>query len=370
MYSEKLEKLIELALVDGVLTDKERQVLMKNAEAEGIDIDEFEMILDARLHERQQTTGVVPVKITSANNADERNTIRALFKQYYSIEDKMRKRLAKDNQAGTTIGNTIKAIGDVAIGAISAYTGGIGGAVVSRILSDDDDDDPNENIETLVHSEKIKFINQFPIPVSRDGFIEFLSNATSLAIPSQGSRDTLSQLWEDKGSKNTLSQLWEDKCKTVIAKARLSLKNDKEALSDVEHYASKVRNLEGARKKKRALYIIIGACLVIALVVGIICGIASDNEKKMIHENKVSQEKLRLELILENVNGLMKEQNYEEAEVLINQLSWEYWDEYSKSDLKKLSSSWDKKRKDILKIIKDKNPEKKGTWNKIKDVFD
>jgi hypothetical protein len=54
MYSEKLEKLIAFALADGVLTDKEKQVLFKNAEAEGIDLDEFEMVLDARLYERQQ----------------------------------------------------------------------------------------------------------------------------------------------------------------------------------------------------------------------------------------------------------------------------------------------------------------------------
>jgi hypothetical protein len=54
MYSEKLEKLINLALADGVLTEKEKQVLFRNAEAEGIDSDEFEMVLDARLYEKQQ----------------------------------------------------------------------------------------------------------------------------------------------------------------------------------------------------------------------------------------------------------------------------------------------------------------------------
>ena len=51
MYSEKIETLINAALVDGVLTDKERKVLLKRAEAEGIDLDEFEIILDAKLYE-------------------------------------------------------------------------------------------------------------------------------------------------------------------------------------------------------------------------------------------------------------------------------------------------------------------------------
>jgi hypothetical protein len=35
MYSEKLEKLINIALADGVLTEKEKQILFKNAAIEG-----------------------------------------------------------------------------------------------------------------------------------------------------------------------------------------------------------------------------------------------------------------------------------------------------------------------------------------------
>lgn len=49
MYNEKLEELIDAALADGVLTEKEKQVLFKKAQEMGIDLDEFEMVLDARL---------------------------------------------------------------------------------------------------------------------------------------------------------------------------------------------------------------------------------------------------------------------------------------------------------------------------------
>lgn len=54
MYDEKIEALINAALADGVLTEKEKQVLFKRAEAEGIDLDEFEMVLDARLVELEK----------------------------------------------------------------------------------------------------------------------------------------------------------------------------------------------------------------------------------------------------------------------------------------------------------------------------
>lgn len=47
MYNEQLEKLIDYALADGELTEKEKQVLFKKAESMGVDLDEFEMVLDA-----------------------------------------------------------------------------------------------------------------------------------------------------------------------------------------------------------------------------------------------------------------------------------------------------------------------------------
>lgn len=54
MYDEKLETLITAALADGVLTDKEKQILFKKAEAMGIDRDEFELVLNGRLAKRKK----------------------------------------------------------------------------------------------------------------------------------------------------------------------------------------------------------------------------------------------------------------------------------------------------------------------------
>lgn len=54
MYNEQIEALISAALTDGVLTEKEKQILFKKAQSMGIDLDEFEMVLDARLVELEQ----------------------------------------------------------------------------------------------------------------------------------------------------------------------------------------------------------------------------------------------------------------------------------------------------------------------------
>ncbi len=55
MYNEQLEKLIEMALMDGELTEKEKQILFKKAEGMGVDLDEFEMVLEAKLFEKQKS---------------------------------------------------------------------------------------------------------------------------------------------------------------------------------------------------------------------------------------------------------------------------------------------------------------------------
>ena len=68
MYNEKIEALIKAALADGVLTEKEKQILFKRAQEQGIDLDEFEMVLDARLVEFQKEEKEKATKSTPKSN--------------------------------------------------------------------------------------------------------------------------------------------------------------------------------------------------------------------------------------------------------------------------------------------------------------
>ena len=54
-----LEKLIQAALADGIVTDKERSILIKKIKEAGGDVDEFEMLLDARIFEATKKTAKV-----------------------------------------------------------------------------------------------------------------------------------------------------------------------------------------------------------------------------------------------------------------------------------------------------------------------
>lgn len=53
--NKELEKLIDYAITDGFITEKEKKVLIKKAEKQGFDIDELEMILEGKLFDAQQT---------------------------------------------------------------------------------------------------------------------------------------------------------------------------------------------------------------------------------------------------------------------------------------------------------------------------
>ena len=56
----EIEKFINLTLVDGILTDQERKIIFKKAQENGFDLEELEIILAAKLYEKQQSINTKP----------------------------------------------------------------------------------------------------------------------------------------------------------------------------------------------------------------------------------------------------------------------------------------------------------------------
>ncbi|MBR3451382.1 MAG: hypothetical protein IKH25_00745 [Muribaculaceae bacterium] len=56
LIPQELEQLIQEYLTDGVLTDKERQVILKKAEGMGLDRDEIDLYLDAQVQKIDQAS--------------------------------------------------------------------------------------------------------------------------------------------------------------------------------------------------------------------------------------------------------------------------------------------------------------------------
>lgn len=89
--SSRLESLIQAALQDGVLTPKEREIILRRAEKDGEDVDEIEMLLDSRLAElrNQQTLNDQKVAGTGkplAQNSNSVTTDSIITKNYNKDE--------------------------------------------------------------------------------------------------------------------------------------------------------------------------------------------------------------------------------------------------------------------------------------------
>lgn len=70
-FSKELEEVIEAALADGVITEKERAVLHKKALLEGVDPDEVDVVIDGRLQQIQKSIDDAKQKVRKCPSCGE-----------------------------------------------------------------------------------------------------------------------------------------------------------------------------------------------------------------------------------------------------------------------------------------------------------
>jgi hypothetical protein len=244
MYNEQLEKLIEMALMDGELTEKEKQVLFKKAEALGVDLDEFEMVLEAKLYEKQESKKPEKIVTTAAPRSDKFRDVKkcpacgSMIKsfqtkcpdcdhEFRNIENvNSIKEFFRDYQKIEQSVSVIK------------KTGGFMGLMV---------DDSEGQRQKQVFSKKKEFIMHFPIPNSKEDIIEFLMMAVPLAKPAKkggfGFMKNVAAKFGDDENKNwnhLIAGVWIQKCEQIIMKAKFSMKDDKRTLEEIIQYAKEL----------------------------------------------------------------------------------------------------------------------------------
>ena len=242
MYSEKLEKLIEMALMDGELTDKEKQILSKNAESMGVDLDEFEMVLEARLFEKQKsmeddnpkTSEVAPksdklgdVKKCPACGAyvdsfqtrcqdcghEFRNIANA-----HIVDDLMRK-LQEAEQLAFNSKPKIDFLGS-----IQRFT------------------DAESYNKGKAMDAKSKVISTFPVPNTKEDFLEILSLALSQVNSTKVHFAEKLQGTSGVASYNLrYREAWKALSEKIIVKARFAMRDDKNTLLEIERYAKQLK---------------------------------------------------------------------------------------------------------------------------------
>jgi|SRR5690554_907041 len=243
MYNEKLSNLIEMALMDGELTEKEKQILFKKAEAAGIDLDEFEMVLDAKLFEKQQTMKAAAPSVAAPksdkfgdvkkcpacgaivtsfsakcgdcghefSNIEANSSIQKLFSLLTELENKY----SNPNEK---------------VGLTSLFSNALSKA---------------SNSDELINK-KCELIKNFPIPNTKDDILEFLSSAVPHArkvktgIGSMFASKSIVGSDSNAYKQQETGKAWKYKCEQIVMKARFSLKEDKKGLEEINMYANEL----------------------------------------------------------------------------------------------------------------------------------
>lgn len=222
MYNEKIEGLISAALADGMLTEKEKQILFKRAEAEGIDLDEFEMVLDARLVELEKSSKAAAAK--SAPESDKFGNVRkcpacgAMLQSFQTTcsECGYEFKNVESIKSAKKLFDLLQAV-DLRKSQELAALNTERGKVMSNMKSDDktstfgkfwglDDrskvnegfSDSIEAVEDKAFQEKLNIIKSFPVPNSREDLLELLAMATSNAYDNDGRIGAEEEVWIQK----------------------------------------------------------------------------------------------------------------------------------------------------------------------------
>lgn len=227
MLTPELEQLIQYALEDGVLTDKERSVLMRKAQEAGVDLDEFEMILDAKLHETKKNIAATTPKASSNkhgevhkcpacgamvsafstkcsecgfefNNIEANKSANNLFEKLQAIEMEKAHELAmheenknkqlqalseRHNSGGTLVkllGNNGEAQNEERDDLIRTLEKG------------------TRQIERKYMDAKINLIKVYTVPNTKDDLLELLSMASSSAYDNDGIIGPEEEVWLQK----------------------------------------------------------------------------------------------------------------------------------------------------------------------------
>ncbi len=226
MYNETIEKLINLALADGELTEKEKQVLFKKAEAAGIDLDEFEMVLDTKLFEKQsaiekESRANIPTSAPRSEKFGDVKKCPGCGAMAQSFQTKCPDCGHEFSNIGSNV--SIGKLFDM-LNACEAERAnspkGVFDAVFGQALRDVDP----------VTEKKRAIISGFPIPNTKEDILEFLS----MAVPNAKKKGNLLTQDEPRNkAHNALVSTWQAKCEQIIMKAKFSMKDDSKTLNDI-----------------------------------------------------------------------------------------------------------------------------------------
>lgn len=376
MYNEQIEKLIELALADGQLTEKEKQVLFKRAEAEGIDLDEFEMVLEARIFEKTKNKTTEPVAAPKSDklgdvkkcpacgaiaesfatkcsdcgvefrNIEASGSVIKFFEKLDEIE------ATRSN--GFYAQNTPKSIG---LGTVLLWLFFWYILIFIKgfqlILST-----AKSAKWSTTDARKEELVLNYPIPVSKEAILEFLT----LSASKINSSSYLTIFSEDTKYKNAWNKIWIKKIEQINSKAILSMKSDIKSYAEVQKIVENAKKITKENIKKVSRVLGAGAVLILGFIIWNVVSNRIDDNRNNTYASVVN-----------SAEKLINNKKYNEAEKLLDEVDHKHQIEIkSKIQLAKLSE----KLEELEPLIQSKDYKKmkleleKLRWNQISPEMD
>lgn len=243
----ELENLINMALADGEVTEKERAIILRKAEILGEDKDEIEMILDGKLAllKKEKEANVLPNTFPAPPLETKSNKEGDLKKcpscgapvqsfntkcpecghEFRNIESSQS--VQKLFEMLNNLENTRKEDGSDPLKAL--------GGSFSKMLSGQ-----NMYGDGKLGNQKKELIRNFPIPNSKEDILEFLALAVSRAKKIGNAFSMFSNSGFGVIAHNDMVPVWKAKCEQIILKARFAMKEDKKTLEEIEIYAKQL----------------------------------------------------------------------------------------------------------------------------------
>ena len=230
VYNPQLEKLIDLALADGELTEKEKQVLFKKAEGMGIDLDEFEMVLEAKLYERNKSNNAQTS--TAAPKSNKFGDIKkcpacGAVLQSFTTKCPDCGFEFRNVEANCTIQHLFELLNEVEANSKEDAEGLLGG--LGKFYADSFASSFGGTKDTR---KKKAIIQNFPIPNTKEDILEFLTLAVPLAKKPG--------IFDQDQTKREMYPVWKAKCEQIIMKAKFSMKDDPKTLAEILEYGKQL----------------------------------------------------------------------------------------------------------------------------------
>lgn len=273
MYSKELEELIESVLADGVVTDQERTVLRKRAQACGEDPDEVMIVVDGRLAKMKKVS--TPTTPTTEKRGN----------------------IVKCPNCGTPIEAGAVKCAECGYVFTNVKTNNSAERFAKELATVlDKHKNARYNTETAVRDTEIReFIRNFPLPTAKEDMLEFLASLDA-----------------KRRNKSDYQSAYAAKYKECATKAKIQFAGDKQ----VEALLNQTEKFSVSKLTKKQIIIF----TIVFLVVG---GFG-------LNSYKVSQAESLCEELCSRIDALPtpNASNYMEVEAELGKIRWTGGDGY------------------------------------------